>query len=541
MLGGPSSYDVVRGGVACELVHLGSLYHDDVMDEADTRRGVETVNAKWGNLQAILAGDFLLARASEIAASLGTEVAGLLARTIGWLCEGQIEELRHTYDITRNEGSYFASIHGKTASLYGTAARIGGIVAGHDRVVIDALTEYGNAYGIVFQIVDDILDITATDGELGKPAGHDMIEGVYTLPVIRTLAVEAPASAELASTARHAARCRPARPGARHRACRRRASRRASPRPASYVARAEAACDDIPDSLATTALRCGARRAARVRRRPRLTATGQVTQSASPGSIQAASRARPELTRRVHATRRSTATVGGGAATAWSRRVVASLSPPTRKATNCAASPSERRNVSVHRSSCHTLRFTSPRSRCHVARNTRPSVSLKSARPTGSSYTELVGASGATFMTSFSTSPTACQAGRAFPMRTMLKSHRSRHREAVERPERRHGAELDVGMDVEFEEIAHRFDLDRVNRCVADPLTGCLRPRTERRRVEAVAVEDGRRHGRQPPQFDRMDARRGGREGLSEGSLLGIVAGPRGDTRAVAGNQYSGA
>ena len=115
--GQPASDDVVRGGVSCELVHLGSLYHDDVMDEADMRRGVETVNAKWGNLQAILAGDFLLARASEIAASLGTEVAGLLARTIGWLCEGQIEELRHTYDVTRTDQSYLGSIHGKTASL----------------------------------------------------------------------------------------------------------------------------------------------------------------------------------------------------------------------------------------------------------------------------------------------------------------------------------------------------------------------------------------------------------------------------------------
>ena len=135
--GQPTSDDIIRGGVACELVHLGSLYHDDVMDEAETRRGVDTVNARWGNLQAILAGDFLLARASEIAASLGTEVAGLLARTISWLCEGQIEELRHTYDITRSEDSYLASIHGKTASLFGTAARIGGIVAGarpfHDR------------------------------------------------------------------------------------------------------------------------------------------------------------------------------------------------------------------------------------------------------------------------------------------------------------------------------------------------------------------------------------------------------------------------
>ncbi len=189
--------DIIQGGVACELVHLGSLYHDDVMDEAETRRGVDTVNARWGNLQAILAGDFLLARASEIAASLGTEVAGLLARTIGWLCEGQIEELRHTYDVARPESSYLASIHGKTASLYGTAARVGGIVAGHDRATIDALTEYGNAYGMVFQIVDDVLDLTATAEQLGKPAGHDMEEGVYTLPVLRTIAAGGAAADEL--------------------------------------------------------------------------------------------------------------------------------------------------------------------------------------------------------------------------------------------------------------------------------------------------------------------------------------------------------
>lgn len=194
-----ASDDLVQGGVACELVHLGSLYHDDVMDEAETRRGVETVNARWGNLQAILAGDFLLARASEIAASLGTEVAGLLARTIGWLCEGQIEELKHTYSVDRTEDSYLRSIHGKTASLYGTAARIGGIVAGLDRELIDRLTEYGNAYGIVFQIIDDVLDLTATADELGKPAGHDMVAGVYTLPVLRTLRSGTPEADELRS------------------------------------------------------------------------------------------------------------------------------------------------------------------------------------------------------------------------------------------------------------------------------------------------------------------------------------------------------
>jgi heptaprenyl diphosphate synthase len=189
----------VQGGIACELVQTGSLYHDDVMDEADTRRGVDTVNAKWGNLQAILAGDFLLARASEIAASLGTEVAGLLARTIGRLCEGQIEELRHTYNSARPEASYLSSISGKTASLYSTAARIGGLVADLPRPTIDALTEYGEAFGMVFQVVDDLLDLTATDEQLGKPAGHDMVEGVYTLPVLRTLQAGGVAAVELLS------------------------------------------------------------------------------------------------------------------------------------------------------------------------------------------------------------------------------------------------------------------------------------------------------------------------------------------------------
>ncbi|MCU1502346.1 MAG: putative polyprenyl diphosphate synthase [Ilumatobacteraceae bacterium] len=195
--GGPSSDAAVQGGIACELVQTGSLYHDDVIDESYTRRGVETVNAKWGNLQAILAGDFLLSRASEIAATLGTEVAALLAHTIGRLCEGEIEQLRHTYNSARPEASYLNSIGGKTASLFATAARIGGIVAGLDRPMIEALTEYGHAFGMVFQIVDDLLDVTSTDDVLGKPAGHDLVEGVYTLPVLRTLQAGGVAAAEL--------------------------------------------------------------------------------------------------------------------------------------------------------------------------------------------------------------------------------------------------------------------------------------------------------------------------------------------------------
>lgn len=193
----PAAHDVLMGGVAVELVHIGSLYHDDVMDEAEMRRGAPSVNANWGNLRAILAGDFLLARASEIAAGLGTEVAGLLAATIGQLCEGQILELRDTYNVDRAEADYERSIAGKTASLLATACRVGGIVGELPRADIDAVTEFGHAYGMAFQIVDDILDVVATDEQLGKPAGNDLLEGVYTLPVLRT--VQTPAGDELRS------------------------------------------------------------------------------------------------------------------------------------------------------------------------------------------------------------------------------------------------------------------------------------------------------------------------------------------------------
>ena len=179
---------VIRGGVAVELVHQGSLYHDDVIDDAETRRTVQSVNARWGNLEAILAGDYLLARASEIAADLGTEVAGLLAATIASLCEGQVREVRHAFDVDRSEEAYLASISGKTASLLATAARIGAIVADHSRDVVDAVTDFGHNYGMAFQVVDDLLDVTATDEELGKPSGNDLMEGTYTLPVIRALA-----------------------------------------------------------------------------------------------------------------------------------------------------------------------------------------------------------------------------------------------------------------------------------------------------------------------------------------------------------------
>ena len=194
VVGGPAgdaseraSEDVVRGAVAVELVHLGSLYHDDVIDEALTRRNVESVNARWGNLTAILAGDFLLARASELAAELGTEVAGLLAATIGRLCEGQVRELAQAFDTTRTEQAYFTAISGKTAALFATACRVGALTAGLPRADVEALTAYGDHFGMAFQIIDDVLDVVGSEERLGKPAGNDLREGVYTLPVIRAL------------------------------------------------------------------------------------------------------------------------------------------------------------------------------------------------------------------------------------------------------------------------------------------------------------------------------------------------------------------
>ena len=186
--GGDLAPEVFQGGVSVELVHLGSLYHDDVIDEAEIRRQADSVNARWGNLRAILAGDFLLARASEIAASLSTEIAGLLAATIAELCEGEVSELRTAYNVARTEDEYFSSIGGKTASLFKAAARIGALTSGQPRKAVDALGQFGWCYGIAFQIVDDILDLTASEAQMGKPVGHDMAEGVYTLPVLRVLA-----------------------------------------------------------------------------------------------------------------------------------------------------------------------------------------------------------------------------------------------------------------------------------------------------------------------------------------------------------------
>ena len=180
--------DDLMGGVAVELVHLASLYHDDVIDEATIRRNVETVNSRFGNLVAIVAGDYLLARSAAIAADLGTPIAALLADTLGRLCQGQVTEVRSSYQVDRSHEDYLATISGKTAALTATSCRIGALTGGLSGPEVEACTDYGRNFGMVFQIRDDILDITATDGQLQKPAGQDLAEGVYTLPALLALA-----------------------------------------------------------------------------------------------------------------------------------------------------------------------------------------------------------------------------------------------------------------------------------------------------------------------------------------------------------------
>jgi heptaprenyl diphosphate synthase len=183
---GPRAVDggPVEAGVAVELVHIGSLYHDDVIDEAETRRGSVSVNANWDNTAAILGGDYLLAKASEVAAPLGVEAVTLIARTYAALCEGQVRELQLEGDIEHGPADYFKVIGGKTASLIRTSARLGALTAGASRDDIEAISEWAWEVGLVFQMADDVLDLVASEDFIGKPAGSDIKEGTYTLPVI---------------------------------------------------------------------------------------------------------------------------------------------------------------------------------------------------------------------------------------------------------------------------------------------------------------------------------------------------------------------
>jgi len=179
----------VEAGVAVELIHVGSLYHDDVIDEADTRRGASSANANWTNTVAILAGDFLMARASEVAAThLSQESVRLLAATYAELVEGQTRELQLAGDLTHGLDEYQQVIGGKTASLIRTSARLGAMAADADSEVVDALSTWAWEVGMVFQIADDALDLVADEETIGKPAGSDIREGTFTGPVLGAVA-----------------------------------------------------------------------------------------------------------------------------------------------------------------------------------------------------------------------------------------------------------------------------------------------------------------------------------------------------------------
>jgi heptaprenyl diphosphate synthase len=163
------------------LTHLATLYHDDVMDEADLRRGAASANARWDNTVAILTGDFLFSRASDILADLGPEAVRIQARTFERLCTGQIRETLGPAEGEDPVAHHLRVLADKTGSLIATSARFGAMAAGVDARVTDTLTAFGERIGVAFQLADDLVDITSDSTQSGKTPGTDLREGVLTL------------------------------------------------------------------------------------------------------------------------------------------------------------------------------------------------------------------------------------------------------------------------------------------------------------------------------------------------------------------------
>jgi heptaprenyl diphosphate synthase len=187
--GDPADPLVVQAGVVVELTHLATLYHDDVMDEAPVRRGAPSANSRWTNSVAILVGDYLFARAADVAAGLGPDAVRIQARTFSRLVHGQIAETvgPRANDPIRH---YLQVIAEKTGSLIATSARFGGMFGRAEPAHTAALAGYGEAIGIAFQLSDDLLDIASDSVQSGKTPGTDLREGIRTLPVLYALASE---------------------------------------------------------------------------------------------------------------------------------------------------------------------------------------------------------------------------------------------------------------------------------------------------------------------------------------------------------------
>jgi geranylgeranyl pyrophosphate synthase len=178
---------VIAAAVAVELVQVGSLVHDDIFDEAVTRRGTPTINAVEGQNQALLAGTYLMARAAVEATEAGPQVAADVARTVALLCVGQATETQHLFDVGQEIDRYLFTIEAKTAALFACSCRVGALSAEVPDEHVTKFGEFGKNFGIAFQLIDDVLDLIGDPDRLGKPVGTDMRSGVLTLPILLEL------------------------------------------------------------------------------------------------------------------------------------------------------------------------------------------------------------------------------------------------------------------------------------------------------------------------------------------------------------------
>jgi heptaprenyl diphosphate synthase len=185
--GDPHMRGILEAAVVCELTHLATLYHDDVMDEAPLRRGVESANNRWGNTIAILTGDYLFAKASDLLADLGPEAVRLQARTFERLVIGQIMETQGPQKGEDPLAHYLQVVADKTGSLIATSARFGAMTSGASAEVIETVTKFGEKIGVAFQLADDVIDITSDSKESGKTPGTDLLEGVPTLVTLNVM------------------------------------------------------------------------------------------------------------------------------------------------------------------------------------------------------------------------------------------------------------------------------------------------------------------------------------------------------------------
>jgi heptaprenyl diphosphate synthase len=201
--GDPHAPGIVPSAVVVELTHLATLYHDDVMDEADVRRGVPSANARWDNSVAVLTGDFLFSRASQILADLGPEAVRIQAEAFERLVTGQILETIGVREGRDPIEHYMDVISGKTSSLIAVSGHFGAMMSGAEESVVDILTQYGERLGTAFQLADDVLDIASDSHESGKTPGTDLREGIPTLPVLHLRALVGRAGDEVSGTDRH--------------------------------------------------------------------------------------------------------------------------------------------------------------------------------------------------------------------------------------------------------------------------------------------------------------------------------------------------